>query len=351
MHDHTNKRRAGTWRQIALLLLFLVISVSVVLGFANPREFASTIASAAWSWMIVSVLLFALSFYLWAWLYRLGLAAAEVNVRTVGLLGPVMVSIFLNTAAPVGEAVFVDYAVERGQSGAKAAAGTILALAVDLGTTVPFIIAGLVFLRSEGQLPVYYVIVSAMFVFVVLLMFAALWVAKVRPLWLEAALRWSQRVVNRAARLLKRRQRELGTWANRSATQFSEAAAYMTRRRGTLALSVGVGLLFHAVNAAGLYTLCLAFGEKVSLGTVTAAFSMSVVLYVIAITPQGVGPTEGVMALLLTNKGMGSAVAVVTALTYRILNIWVPILIGYLVARRMRIFGGHAVAPDHNPGY
>lgn len=349
MHEHTHKRRAGVWRQIALLLLFLGISVSVVLGFTNPSEFASTMASAAWSWMIVSVLLFALSFYLWAWLYRLGLAAAGVEVRTSALLGPVMVSIFLNTAAPVGEAVFVDYAIEHGQSGAKAAAGTILALAVDLGTTVPFIIAGLVFLRSEGKMPLYYVVVSAMFVFVVLLMFGALWAARVRPARLEAALRWSQRTLNRVARLFKRRERELGTWAGRSAQQFSEAAAYMAGRRGVLVLGVLVGLLFHAINAAGLYTLCLAFGQKVSLGTVTAAFSMSVVLYVIAVTPQGVGPTEGVMALLLTNRGAGSAVAVVIALTYRIFNIWVPILIGYLVARRMRIFGGRAMAPDHNP--
>lgn len=350
MHEHTSKRRAGAWRQIALLLLFLGISVSVVLGFTNPREFAHTLVSAAWSWMMVSILLFALSFYLWAWLYRLGLAAADVKARTLALLGPVMVSIFLNTAAPVGEAVFVDYAVERGQSGAKAAAGTILALAVDLGTTVPFIVAGLVFLSSEGKMPVYYVVVSALFVFVVLLMFGALAVGRVRPGWLEATLRWSQKAVNRIARLFKRHERELGTWAGRSARQFSEAAAYMSRRRGLLALSVVVGLLFHAVNAAGLYTLCLAFGQKVSFGTVTAAFSMSVVLYVIAITPQGVGPTEGVMALLLTNTGAGSAVAVVTAITYRIFNIWVPIVIGYLIARRMRIFGGHAMAPDHTPG-
>jgi uncharacterized membrane protein YbhN (UPF0104 family) len=56
------------------------------------------------------------------------------------------------------------------------------------------------------------------------------------------------------------------------------------------------------------------------------------------------------MALLLTNTGAGSAVAVVTAITYRNFNIWVPIVIGYLIARRMRIFGGHAMAPDHTPG-
>ena len=35
---------------------------------------------------------------------------------------------------------------------------------------------------------------------------------------------------------------------------------------------------------------------------------------------------------------------VVIAVTYRVFNIWIPILVGYLVARRMRIFGGRATA-------
>lgn len=342
--------RAGTWRQVALLVLFLGITVLVALEFSSPREFATAFASAAWLWMIVSAILFAASFYLSALLFRVSLAAAQVRSRTLELIGPLMVSIFLNTAAPVGEAIFVDYAVERGESGAKAAAGTILGLAVDLGTTIPFVAVGLGFLAASGKLPLYFVLVSALFVFVVALMFATLWLAKVRRSWLETALRWAQRVVNRMLRLFKRQEKDSGDWAAHSATQFGEAAASMAKNPGLLAWATGAGLLFHVVNAAGLYTLCLAFGQHASLGTVTAAFSMSIVLYVIAVTPQGAGPTEGVMALLFTNTGMASPTAVAVAITYRIFNIWLPILAGYLIARRMRIFGGKTVARVRQAG-
>jgi uncharacterized protein (TIRG00374 family) len=292
--------------------------------------------------MIVSALLFAASFYLWALLFRVSFAAAQVRSRTPQLVAPLMVSIFLNTAAPVGEAIFVDYAIQRGESGAKAAAGTILSLAVDLATTIPFVAVGLAFLASRGKLPAYYVVVSALFVFVVALMLGTLWLAKARRSWLEAGLRWAQRFVNWIRRLFRRSEKDPGDWAVRSAGQFGDAATSMARSPGLLALGTLVGLLFHLVNGAGLYTLCLAFGQHVGLGTVIAAFSMSVVLYVIAVTPQGVGPTEGVMALLFTATGVSSATAVVIAITYRIFNVWIPILAGYLVARRLPIFGGRA---------
>ena len=351
MVDASRKhRRARAWRQVALLVLFVGITVSVAFGFTSPREFATAMASASWLWIIVSALLFAASFYVWALLFRVSFAAAQVRSRTSQLVGPIMVSIFLNTAAPVGEAIFVDHAIEHGESGAKAAAGTILSLAVDLATTIPFIAIGLVFLGSSGKLPVYYEVVSALFVFVVALMLGTLWLAKAKRTWLEAALRWAERFVNWARRLLRRPEKAPGDWAARSAAQFGEAAESMAGSPGLLALAIGVGLLFHAVNAAGLYTLCLAFGQHVALGTVTAAFSMSVVLYVVAVTPQGAGPTESVMALLFTNMGVGSATAVVIAITYRIFNVWIPILAGYLIARRMRIFGGRASASKDTAG-
>jgi uncharacterized protein (TIRG00374 family) len=343
MQERPKRKRVGMWRQILLLAIFFGITVFVILGFTSAHEFGHAMASASWEWMLVSAVLFAVSFYFYAWVYQLGLAAADVHLSTPRLLGPLMVSIFLNTAAPVGEAIFVEYAVESGQSGAKAAAGSILGLAVDLGTTVPFIVGGLAFLGAAGKLPPYYVIVSALFVFVVALMFAALWVGKVRPAWLRALLAWSQRAVNYlAVHLLKRPRKEPGDWAARNAEQFSAAAASMTKRPRILLLASLVGLLFHAVNTAGLFTLCLSFGQRVGIGTVLAAFSMSVVLYVVAVTPQGAGPTEGVMALLFTSMGVGSAIAVVIAITYRIFNVWIPILLGYLVARRMRIFGGRS---------
>ena len=103
----SSERRVGVWRQVALLVLFLGLTSLVILEFTSAREFGQALASVTWYWIIVSALLFLVSFYLYALLYHVGLRAVGVSSRTLDLLIPLMVSIFLNTAAPVGEAIFV----------------------------------------------------------------------------------------------------------------------------------------------------------------------------------------------------------------------------------------------------
>jgi uncharacterized protein (TIRG00374 family) len=336
----TKPRRGGFWRRIALLVFFIGVTALIVLELAGVREFGKALSSIVWYWAVVSALLFAVSFYLWAILYRVGFAAVDLHFKTAGLLGPLMASIFFNSAAPVGEAVFVEHAIEHRQNGARAAAGIILVLVVDLATTIPFIVAGLAYLNAKGTLPAYYVVTSGLFVLVILLFVAALWLARVKRSWLDAALRFGQRTVNKLVRLFGRRGWDSTTWAERSGDQFSDAAASMARHPGLLGVAILMGLLFHLVNAAGLYTLFLAFGQRAGWGLIAAGFAMSIVLYVIAVTPQGVGAAEGVMSLLFVSAGVPGAIAVGIAVTYRILNVWLPLLIGYFFAQRMPLFGG-----------
>ena len=94
----SSERRVGVWRQVALLALFLGLTVLVILEFTSAREFGQALASVTWYWIVVSALLFLVSFYLYALLYHVGLRAVGVGSRTLDLLIPLMVSIFLNTA-------------------------------------------------------------------------------------------------------------------------------------------------------------------------------------------------------------------------------------------------------------
>ena len=75
---------------------------------------------------------------------------------------------------------------------------------------------------------------------------------------------------------------------------------------------------------------------------------MSIVLYVIAVTPQGVGAAESVMTLLFSGAGMPVAFAVGITVMYRIFNVWIPLVIGYFFAQRMPIFGGRRRRPEPN---
>ena len=328
----------GGRRQLVLLVMFLGFTALVVTQLADVKTVVQTLGDLVWYWAIASVALFAASFYLFAMLYRVGFLAVDLEVATASMLPPLLASIFLNTFAPVGEAIFVQDAVEHGRSGAKSAPGVLLVLALDLGTTLPFIVAGMVFLGRHGALPFYDIVTGALFLLVVLFLVTALWLGNVRKFWLERLLGFARRGVNRAGRLLRQPELIPAVWPETSAEQFSEASSGIVRHPRALAWMILLGLVMHAVNAAGLFTLFWAFNHQVGIETVIAGFGMSMVLYVIIVTPHGVGAAEGVMSLLFASMGVPAAMAVVVAIAYRILNVWIPVVIGYFFARRMRLF-------------
>ena len=72
---------------------------------------------------------------------------------------------------------------------------------------------------------------------------------------------------------------------------------------------------------------------------------MSIVFFVIAIVPDGIGAVEGAMALTFVQLGMDAASAILVTLAYRLLNIWLPAAIGFWCARRLRIFGANVAGP------
>ena len=336
------RRRRGVWKRVVLLLLFLGFTFFAVSQFTNARTFGLTMGSGVWYWGLVSVAIFAAYFYLFAMLYRIGLAIVDIQTTTRHMVPVLLGSIFVNTVVPIGSAagaaVFVEDTIERGQSGARTAAGVVLVLAVDLATSVPFIAAGIAFLAAQGALEAYYWAVSLLFLAFIGLMVAGLWFGKTRESRLHSLLGFFQRVINWVGRLVKQPDLVSNAAVSKSAGQFSAAAAAMWRRPGLLVKALLLGLAMHAVNEVGLYTLFLTYHERVGLGALTAGMAMSIVFYVITITPQGAGAVEGVMSLLFTSMGIASETAIVVAINYRVLNIWFPLALGYFCVRRMKVF-------------
>ena len=306
-------------------MLFLGLTTLVIVEFTSAREFGQALTSAIWYWMVVSALLFVVSFYLYALLYRVGLEAVEVRFKDARPARPAHGLHLLEHGGSRRRGHLRRIRRRTPAIGARAAAGVILVLVVDLATTLPFVVGGLAFLHSQGKLPSYYVVVSALFVLVILLFVTALWLAKVRRSWLETLLRWCSAGVESGGTDVQATGVGSETWAAQKRRPVLRCGGIDGRTSRSAGLSVVVGLLFHLVNAVGLYTLFLAFGQHVAVGTVTAGFSMSIVLYVIAVTPQGVGATEGVMSLLFTSMGVPAAIAVAVAVSYRVFNVWIPI--------------------------
>ena len=348
----SGKRRTGSWIQLALLLFFLATVALVALDFASPGEFVDAADDAVWYWAVAAPLIFAVYFLLNALLYRLSFEAVEVKTTTLHILPVMMASIFVNALIPVGgagaAALFVEDAVERRESGGRTIAGVLLVLVADLGTTIPFVAVGLVYLYRRGQLALYDELGSAVFVLFVVALVAVLWLAKVREGWVERLLRWTRRIVNRLGGLFRHPDLLSEDWARRNAWQFSYAAGAMTKHRLKLAQVLLLITFLHLLNMAGLYAVFRAFHHNVDLGTLFAGFSMSVVFYIVAVTPQGFGAVEGVMSLVFKSLGIPAALAIATAAAYRLFTVWIPIGVGYFFARRLPVFEGERFGPPRD---
>ena len=340
----SKKRRIRGWIQLALFLLFVGFVALVATQFASPHEFVDAFADAVWYWIVAAPVIFAVYFVLNALLYKLSFQAVEVETTTLRVLPVMLASIFINALVPAGgagaAAIFVEDAVERGQSGARAMAGVILVLVADLGTTIPFVVVGLLYLHQRGHVPIYYTVGSVLFVLIVVLLVLALWLTRAREAWTERFLGWAGRLVNRLGGLFRRPNLLSESWAPRNARQFSYASTAITKHRRQLAQVLLLITFLHLVSMAGLYAIFLAFHHPVGPGVLFAGFSMSVVFYVVAVLPQGFGAVEGAMSLVLKSLGVPSALAIETATAYRVFTVWLPLVAGYLFARRMPIFKG-----------
>ena len=82
------------------------------------------------------------------------------------------------------------------------------------------------------------------------------------------------------------------------------------------------------LDAASLWVFLLAYGHAVSPIDLLVAYGLANVLAVIPITPGGLGVIEGVLIPTLVGFGVPLGIATLGVLTYRLVNFWLPIPVG-----------------------
>jgi uncharacterized protein (TIRG00374 family) len=337
------KRRWILW----LLIIFFVWVV--ISRFAQIRQLAETLAQGRWQWVLVAGLLQAISYLAFAAMFQGGFRAVSVYYHFGDILAVTLASIFVNTVAPFGGAsgivLFVDDAAQRGESPARASAGTLLALMAEYGTFALIVFAGLGYLFAHDDLRTYQLAGSAALLAVVVVLGAALMLGLWRPDRLRRFLDGIRRGVNRANAWLHKPAILPEEWASRNAAEFTEAASALQTRRREIARTWAAALAMHLFSLASLIFLFLAFYRPVGLGVLVAGFAMGNLFRLVAFTPQGIGLVEGVMTLVYTSLGVPASTATVISLAFRGLSFWLPLLVGFILVRRVKSFRSEKNAP------
>jgi glycosyltransferase 2 family protein len=336
-------------RWIGWLLVF-AFGVLVIRSFTDFRTLVATLLTGQWPWLLAAVILHLIYFLPYAQMYESAFAIVDVSSRLRDLVPLVFAAIFANAVAPSGgasaAALFVNDAARRGQSGARAAVGTVLVLIADLVTLVPFLLFGLFSLYRRHDLQFYDVIGGAIFLLFVGSLCLALLLAKSKPGWLRSLFSRAQRLVNRAGRWAKRPHFLADEWAVDNAAEFTSATEAIRHHPRRLASTLGLALLVHGISLASLYAIFQGYRQPVALGPLTAGFGMGIVFWVITVIPHGVGATEGIMTLVFMSFGVPRTRAITIALVFRGVNFYLPLLIGLFCLRHITAFRIGATLQD-----
>ncbi|HLM96950.1 MAG TPA: YbhN family protein [Acidimicrobiales bacterium] len=143
-----------------------------------------------------------------------------------------------------------------------------------------------------------------------------------------ALTRGGERAV-RVVRAVGRRVPRVGAdRLERLVRQVGESALDLGRDRALLKRAVLWAALNWLLDAASLWAFVTAFGHFVDPIELFAAYGIANVLGAIPITPGGLGVIDVSAAALLVTFGVGSRIATLAVIGWRLVNFWLPIPIG-----------------------
>ncbi len=336
------KRRWIFW---ILVIIFLWVVIS---RFSEIKKLAVTLTGGQWQWVAAAFISCFVFYIIYTALYQSAFLTVGVQSKLFELLPITFSSIFMNVAVPIGGAsgmsLFVDDAARRGQSAARAAIGTLLVMVADFTAFLIILLTGLVYLFTHHNLKYYESIVAIILLLVIGTMTSFLLLGLWRPEWLQKLLTWVQRFANRIARLIRRPNFLDDAWVENNRAEFTEASIAIAAQPGLLIRTIGIAFAAHLVNLTTLFFLFMAFHQKVHFGVLVAGYSMGILFWIIAITPQGIGVVEGMMTLVFASLGVPIERATVIALSFRGLTFWLPLAIGFILLRRLKTFKGEESA-------
>jgi uncharacterized protein (TIRG00374 family) len=329
--------------RVFIILALIGLTGAVAAHFTDFNDFKTILKQGSWTWISIGILIHIVYFLGYAYLYKLGFDAVDVDSSTLALVPVVFAGIFVNAVIPSGgagaAALFIDDARRRRQSGGRAAIGVVLVLLADLFTLLPIIIWGLAFLAKYHKLRGYDILSAGFFAGYLILLTVMLVLARRHRGTLERFLGWIRRVVNRIAAKFHRSDVIPERWPKKTSEEFAKASGLLMERPGKLTQLAAAAFVVHVIDLASLWALIHAFGIEVPLGGLIAAFGMGIVFFIVSPIPQGVAVVEGVMTLVFTSLGIAKQKAITATMVFRGVNFWLPLLAGVAFAWRLRHFG------------
>lgn len=261
-----------------------------------------------------------LFFALMVGLHEAAFRAVGAEVRRGALTTAWFSSLFVNLTLPgAGATAFVVEAKALGIAPARATSALLLVRVCDFLTFAVLLVGGLAVLLHHHALRPLEGIAAVGLLGLIFAWGSGLLLAQRAP---ERLLRFLEGIEQRS------RGRLAQGWAREQVHQASESSALLMQEPRRLLAPLALGLAAHTIDVVCLAFLSRAFGLALTPGTVLAAFSIGLLFWIVAITPEGLGAVEGMMTVALVSLGVPLVKAAAVTLSFRGLALWLPIAVG-----------------------
>jgi glycosyltransferase 2 family protein len=340
----TSGSRSTKFRKTLFWFLIVFFIWLVITRRTEITSLAKTLHSGRIEWILAAAVLQVVYFVFYTGIYRASFYTVEIDSSIKELLPVTFASIFVSVVAPSGgasaAALFVDDASKKGHSPSRAAAATVLTLVADFSTFTIICLVGLSYLFLSHNLKGYEIGAAILLILMTLGLSSILLVGLVRPQWLHSVLGNFQTIVNRFSVRIHRPKLLRSDWAQETADEFIEAGRAIHSHPGRLFAVFQMAFFAHLTDIASLYMVFLGFSLPVEFGVLMAGFAIGMLFLIVSITPYGIGVVEGIMTLTFTSLGVPTELAAIVTFSFRGLNFWIPLLLGFFFLRRIRSFKG-----------
>jgi uncharacterized protein (TIRG00374 family) len=328
-------------RKIFLVVVGLLAIAYIVFSLAELESILAALQQSRPLYLgaaiaVEAVLLLNTTATFWA-LYQL--VGLRESVRNLFVM--VTAAIFVNLVTPAsglgGITVFLDEARRRGLSTGRVMVTGILYVLYEYVALFVALAAGFVVLAQLGKLNIAELLAAGFLLILAISIGAGLVVGYRSARQLGNLLAWLARLVNHLLRPFLHKE-----YLNvASAYSFSnELTDGLSSLRTTNLGKILLPLVFTLINKLLLILVLaltfLALGNPVSAGTVVAGFSVGHLFVYASPTPSGIGFVDSILPLALNSLDVPLPHAVLVALVYRAVTLWLPLALGAVAFRHLQ---------------
>jgi len=326
-------------------LLWLLMAAFIWLAIAHLTQIEKlieTFLQGKWQWVVMAICLEMIYFVVFTASYQLAFFTVGIKSRLFNLVPVVLGSMFINVVIPSvgtgGTALFIDEAARRGEPPARTATGTLLQLLADYSAFAVILVVGMVYLFTRHDLQGYESITALILLAMILGLSAVIILGLWFPDRLKGLLVWFERTANHFSQIIRHKSLLVEGWAENNVVELIAASQAVGQYPWRLAGTFAMAFLAHLLDMACLFSLFMAFYKPVGLGVLVAGYAIGILFWIVSITPQGIGIVEGVMAIVLISLGVTPEAATTVSLAFRGLTFWLPLLVGFILIRRVKTF-------------